>query len=206
MAEKSWHSKKIAETDHPVLESIRKRWSPRAFSNQEVSTEKLKSLFEAARWAPSSFNEQPWSFIVANKGEAHYQKLFECMVEGNQKWAGPAPVLGVSVAKKKFDKNGKENRHYFHDVGMAMYNLIIQAISFDLYVHQMAGFEPEKIVRNFNIPEGFEPVAMFALGYIGDPEQLDEKLKQAEVKPRERKKISEFVFGSDWGDASGLVK
>src|SRR5213078_4673493 len=138
---------KPAPTDYPIEEILQRRWSPRAFSDRMVESEKLQSLFEAARWAPSTFNEQPWAFIVATKQNLEeHARLLSCLAEKNQQWARLAPVLMVSVAKLNFDKNGKPNRHAFHDVGLAVGTMIVQATSLDLFVHQMAGFAPEKVV------------------------------------------------------------
>src|SRR5207244_13476066 len=129
-------------------------------------SEKLQSLFEAARWAPSSFNEQPWSFIVATKQNLEkHATLLSCLLEKNQQWARLAPVLMVSVAKLKFEKTGKPNRHAFHDVGLAMGNMIVQATAMGLFIHQMAGFSPERVRQTYGVPEDFEPVAAIAVGY-----------------------------------------
>lgn len=138
----------LAETQYTVHELIRGRWSPRAFSNRTVERDKLLSLLEAARWAASSYNEQPWSLIVATQDQpSEYARLLSCLVEFNQSWAQSAPVLMLSVAKLHFDRNGKENRHAFHDVGAAASNLATQAIALDLFVHQMAGFDAQKARR-----------------------------------------------------------
>lgn len=198
---------KIAQPDYPIHEIIKQRWSPRAFSPREVEREKLLSLLEAARWAPSSYNEQPWRYFVATREHPeHYEKLFGCLGEGNRKWAGNAPVLMLSVAKTFFDKNQRGNRHAWHDVGLATANLIFQATDLGLHVHQMAGFHVEKVRRVLRIPQGFEPAAMIAVGYLGDPESLeDEKLRARETAPRTRKPLKEIVFANTWGQAAPLV-
>jgi nitroreductase len=197
---------KPAPTEHPIEELIRRRWSPRAFSDRPVEPEKLRSLFEAARWAPSSFNEQPWSFIVATKDKPEeYAQLLSCLVEKNQQWAQLAPVLMVSVAKLNFEKNGKPNRHAFHDVGLAMGTMLVEATALGLFVHQMAGFSVDKAREGFAVPEGFEPVAAVAIGYAADPEVLPEAFREQEVGPRRRKPISEFVFAGKWGESSAIV-
>lgn len=197
---------KPAQTDYPVLEILKRRWSPRAFSNQMVEPEKLRSLFEAARWAPSSFNEQPWSFILATKQKPEeHALLLSCLAEKNQQWAQLAPVLMVSVAKLNFEKTGKPNRHAFHDVGLAVGNLLVQATALDLFVHQMAGFSPEKVREIYGVPDGFEPVAAIALGYGGDVDDLPEAFRQAESGPRTRKPIQRFVFQGQWGHPSPLI-
>lgn len=190
---------KQADTAYPIHELLQRRWSPRAFSDKMVETDKLRSLFEAARWAPSSNNEQPWSFIIATKDdENNYRRLFECLKEGNKKWAFRAPVLMLSVARLNFEDEGTPNRHAFHDTGMAVFSLVVQATALGLMVHQMAGFDVEKARTELKIPDGHEPVAMIAVGYPGDPNILPDRLKQRELLPRERKPIAEFVFSAEW--------
>ena len=196
---------KPAVTQYPIHELLRRRWSPRAFSSRPVEPHTLRSLLEAARWAPSSYNEQPWSFIVATKeDEAEYARLLSCLVEGNIQWAQHAPVLMVSVAKLHFDENGERNRHALHDVGQAVANLIVQATALGLVVHQMAGIFPDKIRELYGIPEGYEAVAGIALGYPGDPQSLPEGLRQRELAPRVRKPLTEFVFSGRWGKTSPI--
>ncbi|HEV8139954.1 MAG TPA: nitroreductase family protein [Pyrinomonadaceae bacterium] len=198
---------KPAPIDYPIEEILKRRWSPRAFSDRLIETEKLQRMFEAARWAASSFNEQPWSFIVATKVKPdEFAALLSCLTEKNQQWARRAPVLMVSVAKLNFEKNGKPNRHAFHDVGMAVSNLIVQATAFGLYVHQMAGFSVEKVRETYSVPEGFEPVAAIAIGYPDDPNVLPEQFRQQEIGPRQRKPIVSFIFETKWGETSPLVK
>jgi nitroreductase len=198
---------KPAQTDYPIVEQLKRRWSPRAFSDRMVEPEKLLSLFEAARWAPSSFNEQPWYFVLATKEKPEeHARLLSCLVEKNQQWARLAPVLIVSVAKLSFDRTGKPNRHAFHDVGLAMGNLLTQATALDLFVHQMAGFSPEKVAELYQIPPEFEPVAAIAIGYSRDVEALPESFRAAELGPRSRKSIESFVFESQWGQPSPLVE
>ena len=197
---------KPANTDYPIEEILRRRWSPRAFSERMVETEKLKRLFEAVRWAPSSFNEQPWSFIVATKQkQEEHARLLSCLVEKNQQWARLAPVLMVSIAKLNFEKTGKPNRHAFHDVGLAMGNLIVQARAMGLCVHQMAGFSPESVRQKYGVPQGYEPVAAIAIGYADDPNVLPEPFREQEKSPRKRKPVANFVFENSWGNTSPIV-
>lgn len=197
---------KLADTTYQIEELLKRRWSPRAFSDRPVEPEKLLRLWEAARWSASCANEQPWYFIVATKAdEAEYARLLSCLRENNQQWAQHAPVLMASVAKLAFDANGQQNRYAFHDVGLAVANLITQATALGLYVHQMAGFYPEKVRELYGVPEGFEPVAGIVLGYPGDPSQLSEDLQQREVAPRARKPIDSFVFEHGWGQISPLA-
>lgn len=200
---------KLADSKHPIHDLLRRRWSPRVFSDHAVEPEKLRSLLEAARWAPSSYNEQPWSFFVATKeNPVEYERLLSCLVEGNQRWAKRAGVLMLSVAKLHFERppgRGTPNRHAFHDVGLAVENLVVQATALGLVVHQMAGFHLEKARELFRIPEGYEPVAAIALGYAGDPATLPEPLRERELAPRTRKPLEEFVFTGQWGQTSPLV-
>ncbi len=197
---------KLADADYPIHDLLRGRWSPRAFSDRPVEPENLCHLLEAARWAASSYNEQPWSFVLATKGNQNeYDRLLSCLVEGNIQWAQHAPVLMLSVAKLYFDRNKKENRHAFHDVGQAVASLTVQGIALGLFVHQMAGFHVEKARELFHIPQGFEPVAAMALGYPGDPESLPQGLRQAELAPRLRRPLGEFVFAGSWGQVAPLV-
>ena len=197
---------KPAATQYPIHDLLRRRWSPRAFSDQRVEPGKLRSLWEAARWAPSSYNEQPWAFIVATKeDEAEYARLLSCLVEGNIQWAQHAPVLMVSVARLSFEEDGNPNRHAFHDVGQAVANLIVQATALGLVVHQMAGIFPDKIRELYGIPEGYEAVAGIALGYPGDPAALPERLRLRELAPRSRKPIQDFVFAGRWGQTSPIL-
>ncbi|MDX6610823.1 MAG: hypothetical protein QOD75_9 [Blastocatellia bacterium] len=197
---------KPASASYPIEEEIKQRWSPRAFSDRMVEPEKLLSLWEAARWAPSSFNEQPWYFLVATKdNDADYQKMLACLVEGNQQWARNAPVLMVSVAKLQFDKNGKPNRHAFHDVGLAVASMIFEATDLDLFVHQMAGFSPQQVKETYGVPDGFEAVAAIAVGYGVDEADIPADVKERELSPRERKPLESFVFAGAWGQPTPLV-
>jgi nitroreductase len=194
-----FHMSKMINPNHPILDLLRKRWSPRAFADRAVEPTKLQSLLEAARWAPSSSNEQPWSFIVATKDNAQeFDRLLACLFEKNQTWAKNAPVLMVSVAAKNFAQSGKPNRHYFHDVGLAVSQMIAQATALDLYVHQMAGFSPEKARETYHIPETHDPVAAIAIGYLGDPNSLPDDLRERELKATTRKPLNEFVFTGKW--------
>src|SRR5580692_4448218 len=167
--------KKTATTSAPIHGLIGERWSPRAFADRSVEPEKLRSLFEAARWAASSYNGQPWIFIVGTKDHPEdYKRVLDCFVEFNQSWAKSAPVVALSVAKLKFEHNGEMNRHAFHDVGAAAATLTIQAEALGLAVHQMGGILPDH-------------------------------LKEPEVAPRERKALNSFVFSGKWGKVAPIV-
>ena len=197
---------KPADTQYPIHDLLRRRWSPRAFDDRPVESEKLRSLFEAARWAPSSNNGQPWRFLVATKeNKTEYDRLLNCLVEGNQQWAYRAPVLLLSVAKLEFE-DGSPNRHALHDTGMAAENLSLQASAFGLVAHQMAGFLIDQARADCKIPEGYEPVAMMAIGYPGDPALLSDRLRAREAQPRVRKSVTEFVYSATWEQPLPLLR
>ncbi|PPS42404.1 nitroreductase [Chroococcidiopsis sp. TS-821] len=197
---------KTAKTQYPIDDLLRRRWSPLAFSARMVEPDKLRTVLEAASWAASSFNEQPWSFIVATSdNKVEFERLLSILAQGNQEWAQYVPVLMLSVAKLHFERNGNENRHAFHDVGAAAATLAIQATALGLFIHQMAGFDVAKAKEIYGIPEGYEPVAAIALGYLGDPQTLSDKLQQREMSPRTRKPLETFVFSGGWNQPSPLV-
>jgi nitroreductase len=193
---------KPAVLDYPVLDLLARRWSPRAFSDRSVDRETIASLFEAARWAPSSGNGQPWSFLVATKeSSAEHERLASVLNPGNA-WARKAPVLALSVAA--LDRGDKPNRHAYHDLGLATENLVIQAVSIGLAVHMMAGFNVEMAREVFEIPARHDPVTMFAIGYLGEPDSLPEDLRARELAPRQRKSLREMVFSGKFGQPAGL--
>ncbi|HZI19764.1 MAG TPA: nitroreductase family protein [Pyrinomonadaceae bacterium] len=190
---------KHANAEHPVDDLLRRRWSPLAFSARSVGPETLLSLFEAARWAPSSFNGQPWRFVVATKDEPEeFNRMLGCLVPANQRWAKDAPVLMLAVASLNFAHDGRPNRHAMYDTGAAVMCMILQATSLGLYAHQMGGFIPERARETYSIPGGFEPAAAVALGYLGDPESLPEDLRARERKPPVRQPLRDFVFAGRW--------
>ena len=193
---------KPASTDHPVHNLIRERWSPRAFSPPSLPHDILRSLFEAARWAPSSNNEQPWAFIVATQEDpASHAKMLSTLAQTNQAWAKHAPVLAMAVSKLAFTRNGNANRNAFYDTGAAVAYLTTEATARGLFVHQMAGFDRDKVVESFSIPGGWEPIAAFVIGYPGEPDSLlDRPLRERELAPRSRKPLSEIVMSGGWGN------
>jgi nitroreductase len=197
---------KIAETQAPIHELIRRRWSPRAFSELPVEPDKLLSLFEAARWAASSSNEQPWAFLVAEQqAPENYAAILGVLVEFNRSWANKAPVLILTLAHTQFEKDGRLNRHAFYDLGQAAANLALQATALGLATHPMAGFDVEAARERFNVPAGWEPVSVIALGYPGDLESLTEKLRQRETAQRHRKPLGKFVFSGSWGHTASFA-
>lgn len=203
LAAKEHSAGRAATVDHPVHELIRGRWSPRAFGRQSVTMAELASLFEAARWAPSAFNEQPWTFFVARREQADaFATLLDCLVPGNQGWAREAAALVLTVAKNAYDRNGRPNRHAWHDVGLAVAQLTCEATARGLVIHQMAGIQPDEARRLLAIPEGHQPVTAMALGRPGAPEALPDNLRAAESAPRTRRALEDFVFTETWGRAA----
>ncbi len=197
---------KPAVTDHEILPSIAQRWSPRAYASTPVEAEKLCSLFEAARWSASCFNDQPWNFIVATKVETlAYQQILECLVPFNQAWAQAAPVLIVAIASQNFKHDGKPNAWGEYDLGEAVATLAVQATSMGLQMHQMAGFEPEKVISTFKLPAHFKPMASIALGYPGEVSSLPPDLQERETAARSRHPLSSFVFTGEWGQPASFT-
>ena len=198
---------KTASPDHDVLDLFAKRWSPRAFADRPVEPEKIRRLLEAARWTMSSYNEQPWRYVVASRHEdpEAYERLLHCLNEFNRTWAQNAPVLMMSFYKETFSKNDRPNRCAPHDTGAASAALTFQATEMDLYVHQMAGIEKDVARETYDVPEDFEPMAGLAVGYLGDPSMLSENQQKSETAPRTRKSLDAVVFGDAWGNASPLV-
>lgn len=196
---------KQATPDYPIHELIARRWSPYAFADDAVSEEDLRSLFEAARWAASSYNEQPWSYFVATKATPDdFDRLLSCLVEPNQAWAQAAPVLALGCTSLRFTRNNKPNAAAVHDLGLASASLTFEATARGLCVHQMIGILPDKARELYSIPEGVQPVTGLAIGYAADPDALSEKYRERDLAPRHRKSLSEFVFVRQWGTASRL--
>lgn len=198
---------KQATPDHPVHDLVARRWSPYAFADRPVADADLKSLFEAARWAPSSYNEQPWRYVVATKADqAGYDRLLSCLVEANQAWAKVAPVLALGCSTLFFARNGKSNAAAVHDLGIASATLTMEATARGLSVHQMIGILPDKARELYRIPDGVQPLTGLAIGYAADPAGASEKLRERDLAPRSRKRLDEFVFGGDWGVASSVIR
>jgi nitroreductase len=195
-----------APTDHPVHELIAGRWSPYSFAGRSVPAADLRSLFEAARWAPSSYNEQPWSYLVATKDDAPaFAQLRSCLVEVNQVWAQAAPVLALGIAKLRLSRNDQPNRAALHDLGLASAHLVLEATARGLVVHQMIGILPDRARELYQIPEGYEPLTGLAIGYAGPAEALPEGLRGRDLERRPRKALKEFVFAGKWGSVAELV-
>jgi nitroreductase len=197
---------KKAATDHPILQVLAERWSPYGFEDRSVSEADLHSLFEAARWAASSYNEQPWNYLVATREKPQeFGRLLSCLVEANQAWAKAAPVLVLGIVRLRFAKNNQDNRAAVHDLGLAAGNLVAEATARGLSVHQMIGILPDKAREIYQIPEHFEAWTAMAIGYKADPAKLPDTLKERDLAPRQRKPLSEFVFTGQWGKPSPLV-
>lgn len=197
---------KPAPTEFPVHDLIRNRWSPRAFAHKPVPPDVLRSLFEAARWAPSSNNEQPWAYLVAtHEDRENFEKMLSVLVEFNANWAKHTPVLAIAIVELAFAKNNAPNRVAQYDVGAATALLSVEATSRGLAVHQMAGLDPDKARQVFEIPAGWDALAAIAIGYPGDPESLPQPLRDRELAPRVRKPLSKFVMTGRWGHTSSFV-
>jgi nitroreductase len=198
------HQLKQAPAVDGVLPAMLSRWSARSFDDREVSPADLRKVFEAARWAASSNNEQPWRFIVGLRNSSTHQKIFSTLVGFNQSWAGAAPVLILGVASSKFTHNGSPNAYALYDLGAASSYLTLQAAALGLTSHQMAGYDQAAARQVLEIPDSYALGAVIALGYQGEPAALGhEKLIAQETSPRTRKPLSEFVL-SAWGEPANL--
>jgi hypothetical protein len=197
---------KIAHADHDILEVIRQRWSPRAFdANREIPVGELRRLFEAARWAPSSRNEQPWRFVVTDRRQSPeaFARLHASLAATNQIWAATAPVLVLVAVRLTHEGTGSVNAVAWYDTGQAVAFLTLQATSIGLSVRQFRGFDPETARDACAVPDPFEAAVVIAIGHAGDPQTLDDRYRAAELKPRDRRSVGEFVFDATWGKGFG---
>lgn len=193
---------KVADAEHDILDVIRHRWSPRAFDSTDVTDDELRRLFEAARWAPSSANEQPWRFVSANalKNPAAYEALLASLTVKNQAWAKHAPVLVLVAVRLTFEKFGTANTLAWYDAGQAVGFLSLQATADGLAIRQMQGFDVERARAACDVPNLFEPTVVMAIGRVGDPQRLEvDSHRDAERQPRQRRPLDEFVFEGTWG-------
>jgi nitroreductase len=180
-------------------EIIKNRRSPVIFSNKLIEQKKIDLLFEAARWAPSSMNEQPWRFVFSTSDNKEaFNKMFNCLLEGNKEWNANVPLLILTLAKSNFDYKNRANKYAMYDVASAVANLTFQANFMDLWVHQMGGFDSDKAKRDLNIPDGFDPVTMLAVGYLGNSKNVSENLIKRDQADRKRKPLKELVFRNTW--------
>ena len=191
--------------DHPIESLLSRRWSPYSFADKDVAAEDLLGILEAARWAASSYNEQPWRYIVARRSDSEaFEKMVSCLLEGNQSWARQAPVLLIGVAALNFSRNGKPNKAAIHDMGLAAGNICIEATARGLCVHQMIGIIPERVRELYGVPENAEPLTALAIGYLGDGSNLPPDIQERDRGPRTRRPISEFVFGDRWEEPARI--
>jgi nitroreductase len=185
---------KLAEVKNDVHELIRKRWSPRGFSDRMIEQEQLEEIFEAASWAASAFNEQPWQYYYAHNNTPGFDLLWDCLMDGNKSWTKNAAIIFVALYRKTYKKNGKDNNTAMHDLGMANAQLLLQAASRDIYGHLMAGFVHEKVTENLQLDGNVVPVCMGVLGYPGNVDQLHEPYKSLETEKRVRNLVNEFAI------------
>jgi len=197
---------KKAVTDYPILPILAERWSPYGFEERPVAAADLRSLFEAARWAASSYNEQPWNYLVAiRENFAEFERLLSCLVEANQGWAKEAPVLVLGIVSLRFARNNENNRAAVHDLGLAAGNLLAEATTRGLSVHHMIGILPDKARELYQIPEFFEAWTAMAIGYKADPTKLPDALRERDMALRQRKPLNKFVFTGRWGHPMPLA-
>ena len=199
---------KKADTSAPVLPLIARRWSPVGFDpTRLIDAATLRSILEAGRWAASSYNLQPWRFIVARRqDEAAFGKMLDLLREGNQTWAGKAAVLMICAAHKH-GRGDAINRHASHDLGQALAQMSLQALRFDIYTHQMAGFYPDKSREAYGIPEAYEPFTAAAFGYrVADASQLSDAHQQRDSSLRQRQPLPELVFGDAWSEPASFLE
>jgi nitroreductase len=189
-----------ANTDHPVSEIIARRWSARAFSTRPVEFSKLLSILEAARWAPSSRNEQPWRYIVFTSDNPGMLKKAQSVLKEINDYAKRAPILICAITKKSYSENGNPNRLHFHDLGAANENMFLEAFNQGLIMHEMGGFDVQKAREIFNVPEDYEVGIMIAIGYQDTYHVLPDRLRHKAFTPRVRKPLSEIVFIEEIGN------
>ena len=182
-----------------IKKYLDERWSPRAFEDKLIDNTVLKEIFKDAGRAPSANNEQPWRFFMGKAGSNTFDLIFSSLVEFNQVWCKTAPVLAIGIAKKTSTKSGDDNPHNKYDLGSAVAHLTMSAFANNVFVHQMAGFDINKCNALFNVPEDYETVVAFAIGYIGDKNQIPEKIAAMENGVSKRKELDEYLFENDWG-------
>lgn len=193
---------KTARTDHPIHPMLAVRWSPRAFSARLLHGDAIASLFEAARWSPSANNLQPWSFIYAERGAPDFEVVCGCLKESNALWARDAALLGLAL-ERPAKPDGSPNPHARYDLGQAVAHMTFQACALGLYIHQMAGFDPDHARAALGIPANLIPVTAFAIGYLGVASALPATLKEKELAARSRNPASDFVRADRWPNHVG---
>jgi len=191
---------KRADAEFPIHEVLASRYSPFVFEDRDIPPADLRSIFEAARWAPSSFNEQPWRYVLAPKNvPEEFARMLSCLTDSNQQWAKSAAVLALAITRIVFSRNGKPNRMAFHDLGWATATLTYEAVSRGIYVHPMAGILPDRARELYSVPPEFEVVTGLALGYQVPPERVPSEWQQKELAGRSRRPQAETVFAMTWG-------
>ncbi|MBN2616625.1 MAG: nitroreductase family protein [Bacteroidales bacterium] len=180
--------------DHRLTELMNKRWSPRGYSDREVREEQIHALLEAARWAPSANNAQPWRFVVTRKGDERFAKILDAMSDWNKRWVQHVPVLVLNLAQKEFSFKQEVNPTAQYDLGQAVFAMALKAVDLGLVAHQMSGFDHEKVLKDLDIPDGYEAVSTIAFGYLGDDSNLPDDLKESEKRERIRKPIDDLLF------------
>ena len=189
---------KIADNEHEIYALLKQRYSPRIFDDRPIPENEMQRLFEAVRWAASSYNRQPWRFIFAHKSSDAYDDMLNCLSDFNQKWVKNAPVLMLCAYKEKTDK-GDENFHALHDLGLSLGNMTVQAQYMGIALHHMAGVDWKKAQKVFEVPEGYHIATALALGYYGgDLDNLNADLREQETADRERMPQDEFAFENVW--------
>ena len=196
----------VVVTDHSVHALVASRWSPYSFADRDVSAEDLRALFEAARWAASAFNEQPWSYVVARRSDPEaFERLLSCLVDANQSWCRYVPVLALGIARERFARNDKPNPTALHDLGLASGNLLFEATSRGLSVHQMSGIHPDRARELYAIPEHSRALTGLAIGYAGENAALSESIRERDRDRRPRRTLREFVFAGRFGEPADLA-
>ncbi|MEM7112766.1 MAG: nitroreductase family protein [Chloroflexota bacterium] len=196
---------KSAQTAHPIHDLLQERWSPRAFSGESIDKKTLTKLLEAARWAPSAFNSQPWRFIVAMRDDSEaFETMRGCLMPGNQRWTGETAVLIILAAQLQDEPGGKKRYLNYFNAGLAVAQMTIEAAANGLHTHQMAGIDRDKIRETYGVPEEFAPLVGIAIGKLGDAASLPDDLRARENGDRTRKPLSEIAFAGAWGQAADL--
>ena len=200
--------RKPAPTDRPIHPLLAERWSPYAFTGEDVDEPDLLALFEAARWAASSYNAQPWRFLLARRRSepAAFEKALSCLVPFNQGWARHAPVLALGLVQAAGSAaDGSPIPIAAHDLGLAAASLTVEATHRGIAVHQMSGIDADRIREVYALPEEALPMTALAIGYAAAPEAAPEEWRARQVRPRERRPLAELVFGERWGEPAAFL-
>lgn len=194
------HSSADEIAKSPMLNLFQKRWSPRAFSGNPIDQTMVNAVFDSSKHSASSFNEQPWRIILSENERNSYKNIFDSMTESNRSWAQSAPLFGVVICKRSFSKTGQENKHSRYDCGAFMALASLRAVELGLFIHQMAGFDPQHVRNSFAISEEFEPITLFAMGEIGDLGEIPMEFWEREKDGSSRKDLESFLFWENWDE------